>query len=95
MSPTIRRLLMALCLLAAAGFARLGVWQLGRLQERKVANLATIAALAAPVVTLAGDALRSADTLIGRRLTATGRYDHAREILLRGDRWAECRASTW
>ena len=35
---------MGLLLLAAAGFARLGVWQLGRLRERRAANQVTEAA---------------------------------------------------
>ena len=44
MSPIARRVLMALLLVAGAGFARLGVWQLSRLRERRARNLATEAA---------------------------------------------------
>ena len=46
MSPTARRLLMGLLLLAAAGFARLGIWQLDRLRDRRARNVATLAARA-------------------------------------------------
>ena len=75
---------MALCLLAAAGFARLGVWQLSRLQERRASNRIALAALAAPVVVLTGKTLSTADSLVGRRVSARGRYDDAHEVVLRG-----------
>ena len=38
MSPTSRRILVALLLLAGAACAWLGFWQLDRLRERRVAN---------------------------------------------------------
>jgi surfeit locus 1 family protein len=84
MSPTTRRLVMALLLLTAAGFARLGIWQLSRLRERRAANARVAAALAAPAATLPpvpGDVAG----LAGRRIVARGRYDHAHEIVIRGD----------
>jgi surfeit locus 1 family protein len=84
MSPTFRRLLMALCLLAAAGFIRLGFWQLSRLAERRAQNRVALAGRAAPVVSLAGRTLGLADSLAGRRVKATGRYDHAHDVVLRG-----------
>jgi surfeit locus 1 family protein len=84
MSPTVRRLIMGLLLLAAAGFARLGVWQLGRLRERRAANVVTLAARDAPPVTLTPGLPRS-DTLSERRVVASGRYDPVNEIVLRGD----------
>ncbi|HEY8257591.1 MAG TPA: SURF1 family protein [Gemmatimonadales bacterium] len=84
MSPTRRRVLMAACLLAAAGFVRLGFWQLHRLDERRAANKGILAARAAPVVTLSGMSIASAESLVGRRVTAVGRYDHDHDIVLRG-----------
>jgi len=75
---------MALCLAAAAGFARLGVWQLHRLDERRAANRVTLAARAAPTVDLAGGGAVSADSLEERRVTARGQYDHAHDLVLRG-----------
>jgi surfeit locus 1 family protein len=84
MSLTTRRVLMALCLLAAAGFARLGFWQLSRLNQRIAANRVTLAARAAPRVDLSGSELEVADSLAERRVTATGTYDGDRSIVLRG-----------
>jgi surfeit locus 1 family protein len=75
---------MASCLLAAAGFVRLGFWQLHRLGERRANNRAVLAARAAPVVALSGSLLGSADSLLERRVTARGRYDLEHDIVLRG-----------
>ncbi len=76
---------MGICLLAAAGFVRLGIWQLHRLRERRASNRVVLAAREAPVVTLAGNILSSADSLVGRRVLARGRYDDAHDIVLRGE----------
>ena len=84
MSLTARRVLMGMLFLAAAGFARLGVWQLSRLRERRAANLITEAARRAPPVVLA-PGQRGLDTLAERHLVARGRYDHAHDIVIRGD----------
>jgi surfeit locus 1 family protein len=84
MSPATRRTLMALCLLAGAGFVRLGFWQLGRLDERRASNRVVIAGRAAPVMALTGETLASADSLGERRVRVTGRYDQAHDIVLRG-----------
>jgi surfeit locus 1 family protein len=75
---------MALLLLAALGFARLGIWQLGRLHDRRAANVRITAARAAPPTTLppVPDGI---DGLAEHRLTARGRYDHRREIVIRGE----------
>ena len=75
---------MALLLLTAAGFARLGVWQLSRLHERRAANLRTAAGRAAPPATLPPVPVDVAG-LAERRIVAHGRYDHAHEIVIRGD----------
>lgn len=75
---------MATMLLAAAGFVRLGIWQLSRLHQRRVTNVATTAARAAPP-TLLTAASAGTDTLGEHYVVAQGRYDHAHEILLRGE----------
>jgi surfeit locus 1 family protein len=84
MSPTARRITMALMLLASAGFARLGIWQLSRLHQRRAANVVTMAARAGPPVQLTAGSSRT-DTLGEHYVVAEGRYDHAHEILLRGE----------
>lgn len=68
-------------------FARLGVWQLSRLAERRAANRAAAELRARPAVDLddpaAAQALLSAG-VGNRRVAITGRYDHSAEIVLRG-----------
>jgi surfeit locus 1 family protein len=76
--------MMGLLLVAAAGFVRLGFWQLSRLRERRAANVATEAARRAPPATLAPGVTRT-DTLVQRRVVARGRYDGGRDIIVRGD----------
>jgi surfeit locus 1 family protein len=79
-----RYLLIAALLVVAAGFVRLGFWQLSRLHERRAANRVALAARAAPPVSL--DQADSAD-LVGlaqHHLIATGRYDLEHDIVLRG-----------
>jgi surfeit locus 1 family protein len=85
MSPLLRRLLMAFLLLLAVGFARLGVWQLSRLHQRRAANQATLAARSAPPVRLPGSGLARSETWIEHRVIARGRYDHDHDIVLRGE----------
>jgi surfeit locus 1 family protein len=74
---------MVTLLLACAGFVRLGFWQLSRLHQRRAANLVTIAARTAPVALITAGSVRT-DTLGEHYVIAEGRYDHAHEILLRG-----------
>lgn len=76
--------MMALLLLTAAGFARLGVWQLSRLRERRAANVRIAAGRAAPPATLPPVPADVAG-LAERRIVARGRYDHAHDIVIRGD----------
>ncbi len=79
-----------LAVAAAVLFARLGVWQLHRLEERKAANAEIRRLLAEPPVRLTeGDvadpaALRG---LLWRRVEAEGRFDAAREVVVRGRTW--------
>jgi surfeit locus 1 family protein len=62
---------------------RLGFWQVERLQQRRAANEIAVAARAAPVVSLDQGNLEDR-TLEGRRVRASGRYDHTYDIVLRG-----------
>lgn len=88
MSPRGRSLLFfSGCLLAAAVFVRLGVWQLSRLGERRARNALALAARAMPPISL--DDPVDAAHLTGasannRRVRVTGRYDHAADIVIRG-----------
>jgi surfeit locus 1 family protein len=75
---------MAALLLASAGFVRLGIWQLSRLHQRRAANVVTIAARSAPPVPITA-ASAGTDTLGEHYVVAEGRYDHAHEIVLRGE----------
>jgi surfeit locus 1 family protein len=71
-------LLVAIAVLVAAVCARLGVWQLGRLQERRARNAAVAASLARPPIDLGRDSV-AADSVPRRRLLAAGVYDYAHE----------------
>ena len=77
------RILLTIALLGmAAGFARLGVWQVHRLQERRAANAIALSARSAPVLWLEGP--NPGSDPVGRRVRVRGRYDHAHDIVLRG-----------
>jgi surfeit locus 1 family protein len=88
MSPRARSLLFFAGSLVAAGvFVRLGIWQLNRLEQRRALNRPAAAARAMPLVSLddpaeAADLFRSGTD--NRRVRVTGRYDHAAEIVIRG-----------
>lgn len=76
-------LLLAVAAAAAAGFCALGVWQLDRHGERTARNDTLRSRLDAPAVD--GSAGRLAgDSLAWRRVRLRGRYDYAREVVLRG-----------
>jgi surfeit locus 1 family protein len=62
---------------------RLAVWQLDRLHQRRAANEIALAARAAPVVSLDPENMED-PTLEGRRVRASGHYDHTHDIVLRG-----------
>ena len=78
------RLLLLGCFLAAAlACARLGLWQVHRLRERRAVNAAALAAQSKPPVMIKeGEA--SGAGLIDRRVVASGRYDDDHTIILRG-----------
>ena len=83
MSARARLLLLASFGLVALVCLRLAFWQLDQLHKRRAANDVVLAARAAPVVSLSP--VNMADpNLGGRRVRATGRYDHAHDIVLRG-----------
>lgn len=75
-------LVITVFLIAAAVCARLGVWQLDRLHDRRASNAVARAARAAPVELLTGSLEES--SMVNRRVRATGHYDHAHDIVLRG-----------
>jgi cytochrome oxidase assembly protein ShyY1 len=77
---------LGLVVLVAAAFARLGIWQLHRLDERRAyEDLVAWRLAAAPVpleeVLAAG---ADADLIRYRRVTAEGTYDTAHEVILYG-----------
>lgn len=71
-------------LVAAAAFSSLGVWQLGRHQEREVTDAEKRARRDLPRLELSAAALsRPVDSLDWRRAGASGRFDYASEAVLR------------
>jgi surfeit locus 1 family protein len=74
----------AVLLLVSGVCARLGVWQLSRLHQRRVVNAAILRSRAEPPISLDAPGARDSASLAYRRVTATGRYDRGRELVLRG-----------
>jgi surfeit locus 1 family protein len=74
-------------LAAALIFARLGFWQLQRLSERRSANELLELALTLPDLAVppekAGE-IRSLDSILGRRVLATGNWAPDHELVIRG-----------
>ncbi|MFW6192835.1 MAG: SURF1 family protein [Gemmatimonadota bacterium] len=69
---------------AVAAFFALGVWQLGRHQDRSAADAEKRARRDLPRLELSDRVLsRPADSLDWRRARATGRFDYERELVLR------------
>ncbi len=66
----------------ASAMIALGVWQWGRLQERKDFNAKVVAQTNAPPLTITGEAIDSA-SLEYRRVTVNGLYDFTQEVVLR------------
>jgi surfeit locus 1 family protein len=83
MSSLARLLPVAFFGLVALVCAGLGSWQVQRLQERRAANAIALAARAADPVRL-DSATNGDSSLIERHVLATGRYDHAHDVVLRG-----------
>jgi surfeit locus 1 family protein len=84
MSPLARRLTLLGLVLVAAVFVRLGFWQLDRLGERRAGNRAAAQARAEPPRELGIGADWTADELNERWVEARGAFDHAHEIVIRG-----------
>ena len=83
MSRRARFLLIAFFTIVAVVCARLGLWQVERLRERRRANVEALEARSAPPVLLDGETTGDSN-LIGRQVWAIGRYDHAHDLVLRG-----------
>lgn len=78
-----RLILIGTFVVVALVCARLGVWQVHRLRERRAANAIALAARSLPPAELSRG--EGADTaLVNRRVQASGRYDHGHDIVLRG-----------
>ena len=78
------RLVLVVCFtVVALIFARLGLWQVDRLRERRAANMAALAARSAPRVRL-DTATPITTALDGREVSAIGHYDHEHDVVLRG-----------
>jgi surfeit locus 1 family protein len=71
-------------LLSAAVCARLGVWQLARLHQRRAANREVLRARAEPPISLDRPGRRDSAAVAQRWVIGTGRYDRRHEIVLRG-----------
>ena len=83
-----RVLLLVISLLTAVLFVRLGIWQLSRLQARRIENRLAADARGDQVIELnrtgSGGAARE-----NRRVSVQGRYDRTYEVVLRGHVYRE------
>lgn len=82
MSDFRHRAVLVLVVVLAAGAARLGVWQLHRLSERRATNATLSAARDLPPINLADAAIEDS-AVVGRRIVATGRFDGSGTMMLR------------
>ncbi|MBN1665553.1 MAG: SURF1 family protein [Anaerolineales bacterium] len=72
-----------LVLLAAAGMARLGVWQLDRLEQRRAFNAQVLSQIDAPLLPLTEDVIAGdLEALEFRSVQITGQYDLERTLVL-------------
>lgn len=72
-----------LVLVGAAICARLGIWQLDRLAQRRAANAHYIAMQSASPLSLAQDSGQHLDAMEYRAVTASGHYDFSQQVALR------------
>jgi surfeit locus 1 family protein len=84
MSSRASRLAIAGLVLVAAVCVLLGFWQLDRLHQRRAANRIALSVRAEPPLRIPGGELDRPASWSNRRMVASGRYDHDREIVLRG-----------
>lgn len=82
MTAGARWTLTAVAISASAASIGLGLWQRSRLTQRRTINASALASRAMPQATLGGTGDPSA--LDQRRVTATGTWDHAHTLVLRG-----------
>jgi surfeit locus 1 family protein len=84
-----RWLLTTLLVIVAAGvMARLGIWQLDRLEKRRAFNARVLAQIDQPPLELKGEALK--DDLYNmeyRQILLRGEYNHSQEVALRSQYW--------
>jgi surfeit locus 1 family protein len=78
-----RYLILIPAVVVSAVCARLCLWQLGRLKERRTANSAALVSRALPVLSFGGDEAEPGASLVERRVQVTGRFDRAHEMVLR------------
>lgn len=79
----------AVLFLVSAGCARLGVWQLARLHQRRALNAAILRARVEPPIPLEEPGRRDSASLTFRHVAGTGRYDRRHEMVLRGQAYLE------
>jgi len=88
MSTSVRSPLFFLATLLLAGvFIRLGLWQVNRLEDRRARNAVAASAQGLPPLDYDQPGWRGqapGGSIDNRRIRVTGRYDHAAEVVLRG-----------
>ncbi len=67
---------------------RLGIWQLDRLEQRRLFNARVLAQVDQPLLVLEGEALKAdLASMEYRSVVVVGEYDHAHEVALRNQTW--------
>lgn len=87
MSSPARLVVIAFFTIVALVFARLGLWQVSRLRERRAANVVALEARLAPRIRLDG-ATPMTEELNGKEVSVVGRYDQGHDVVLRGKAYA-------
>jgi surfeit locus 1 family protein len=83
-----------LVILGVGVLARLGIWQLDRLAQRRAFNARVSAEIAQPPLALTGDALHSPLTSMEyRSVTVSGVYDFSQQVALRNQAWDDGQAT--
>ncbi len=77
-----------LVIVLMAAMARLGIWQVDRLHERRANNRIVAAALAASPMDLSESTMPAdLSSIKDRRVTATGKYDLGNQLILKVQNW--------
>jgi surfeit locus 1 family protein len=84
-----RWILATLLVIAAMGvMIRLGIWQLDRLEQRRLFNARVLAQTSQPPLLLEREAVQAdLGSMEYRQVEVTGEYDHAGQIALRNQYW--------